>query len=365
MQIESVELINFRCYERATLKPCAGITVLCGDNAQGKTALLEAVYLCCTGRSHRTPRERELIRWQERHGRVTVKAQRRDGSHEVRIDLFQDQRRTVTVGGTRIGRSGELLGHVTGVLFAPEDLDMVKDGPAERRRFLDMELSQISPAYYYQLQRYMRALNQRSKVLHGSAFAPELADTLPDWDAQLARAGARIIEARRCFIRRLSAHAREVHRDITGGKEALELFYRSAVEGDLDGEALENCLFAALERARENDLKRCTTSVGPHRDDMGIAIGGADARMYGSQGQQRSCALSLKLAELLVMREEIGEYPVLMLDDVMSELDPGRRRRLLGALRGVQTLITCTDPEDLAGAEVGLMQRVQGGTLPE
>lgn len=364
MQIESIELINFRCYERATLKPCAGITALCGDNAQGKTALLEAVYLCCTGRSHRTPRERELIRWQERQARVTVKALRRDGSHEVRIDLFQDQRRTVTVGGTRIGRSGELLGHVTGVLFAPEDLNMVKDGPAERRRFLDMELSQISPAYYCQLQRYMRALNQRSKVLRGAAFAPELADTLPDWDAQLARAGARIVEARRDFVRRLGGHARDVHRDITGGKEVLGLSYRCSVGENLAGEALENHLYTALEKARENDLKRCITSVGPHRDDLGIAIGRVDARMYGSQGQQRSCALSLKLAELLVMREEIGEYPVLMLDDVMSELDPGRRRQLLGALQGVQILITCTDPEDLAGAKVGLMQRVQGGTLP-
>ena len=365
MTIQSLELTNFRCYTRAALRPCPGITVLHGGNAQGKTALLEAVYLCCTGRSHRTPREKELIRWEQPGGRVTVCSQRLDGSHQVSIALHVAQRKEVWVGGKRIGRSGELLGHVTGVLFAPEDLRMVKDGPGERRRFLDMELSQVSPAYYYQLQRYARALAQRGKLLRECALRPDLAAALPDWDAQLAQAGARIIQARRDFVDKLGRQAAAIHRQISGGSEALTLSYQCSLKCQQEGQALENALYQALERGREADLRRCVTSVGPHRDDLGIALNGADARVYGSQGQQRCCALSLKLSELLVMKELTGEYPVLMLDDVMSELDPDRRRHLLQAMEGVQTIVTCTDPQDLAGASAGLMLRIDQGRILE
>ena len=363
MTIESLEVTNFRCYTRAALRPCPGITVLHGGNAQGKTALLEAVYLCCTGRSHRTPRDRELIRWDQPCARVSVESQRRDGSHQVTIRLSQTERKQVKVGGAQIGRSGELLGHVTGVLFSPEDLRMVKDGPAERRRFLDMELSQVSPAYYYQLQRYLRALNQRGRLLREAAANPALTATLPDWDMQLAQSGARIIEARRSFLQKLGLEAAQTHERISGGKEALTLRYHCALPGEASGSALVEGLLTALEKAREGDLRRCYTSVGPHRDDLVIALNGVDARTYGSQGQQRSCALSLKLSELMVMKELTGEYPVLMLDDVMSELDPDRRRQLLGALKNVQAIITCTDPDDLAGAPVGLMQRIENGQL--
>lgn len=363
MYITRLELRDFRNYEEAELVPCEGINVLYGDNAQGKTALLEAVALCCTGRSHRTSKDRELIRWDRPFGRVRLQAMRADGSHEVEIVLPQSERKTVKVGGSVLTRSGELMGHVNGVLFAPEDLRMVKDGPAERRRFIDMEISQTSPAYYYALQRYNRALNQRNHLLRDALVTPSLRDMLDAWDEQLCASGAFIMDRRRDFIARLSRFAGENHREITGGKERLECRYCPSAPLEQTGEALERALRGALASAREQDLRRCVTSVGPHRDDLLLTLEGMDVRAYGSQGQQRTSALSLKLAELTLMKEATGEWPVLLLDDVMSELDPGRRRQLLSRLKGVQTLVTCTDLSDLAEADVGAAWRVQAGTL--
>ena len=194
MHITRLELRQFRNYEQAELRPCEGVTVLYGNNAQGKTALLEAIVLCCTGRSHRTSRDKELIRWGQEAGRVFVQAEKRDGSHEVEMLLSSLRRKTVKVNGSALQRTGELMGHVNGVLFAPEDLRMVKDGPAERRRFIDMELSQIKPSYYYALQHYAHALMQRNKLLRDIALKPSLSDMLEDWDAQLARYRAEIGE---------------------------------------------------------------------------------------------------------------------------------------------------------------------------
>lgn len=363
MYITQLTLKDFRNYEEGTLAPCEGINVLYGDNAQGKTALLEAVVLCCTGRSHRTTRDRELIRWEQPFGRVEVQAQRADGSHEVEIILPQAERKTVKVGGSVVSRSGELMGHLNGVLFAPEDLRMVKDGPAERRRFIDMEISQTSPAYYYALQRYNRALNQRNHLLKDAQANPSLLEMLGAWDEQLCAAGAFIMDRRRAFIERLSQFSGENHREITDGREQLECRYCASAQLNQTGEALERALGEALLRAREQDERRCITSVGPHRDDLLLTLDGMDVRAYGSQGQQRTSALSLKLAELSIMKEATGEWPVLLLDDVMSELDPGRRRHLLSRLKGVQTLVTCTDLSDLADADVGQAWRVEKGVL--
>ena len=363
MQITRLEVNNYRNYEHADLAPCPGVTVLYGDNAQGKTALIEAVVLCCTGRSHRTPRERELIRWGQEYGRVYVEAERTDGPHEVEILMGENQRRVIKVGGTAISRSGELMGHVTGVLFAPEDLRMVKDGPAERRRFMDIEISQTSPAYYYALQRYNRALNQRGRLLRDAFVSPSLLDMLEEWDEQLSLAGAQIIERRRAFVERLSRCAGENHAEITGGREKLTCEYAPSTALAGEGGQLVTSLREALRAAREGDVRRGTTSVGPHRDDLNLLLDGVDARAYGSQGQQRTSALSLKLAQLTIMKEATGEWPILLLDDVMSELDPGRRRQLVNRLKGIQTIVTCTDLADLAEADIGAAYRVRAGHI--
>jgi len=353
MLVRRLAVENFRPYEKAELLPAPGVTLLYGGNAQGKTALIEALYLTCTGRSHRTVRDAELIRTGQAYARVAVEARRRDGPHDVEILLRAGEKKRILIGGSTASRSGELMGHVTGVLFSPEDLRMVKDGPAERRRFVDMELSQMRPAYYQALQRYNRALLQRGALLRTGDFT-----CLDAWDEQLARHGAAIMRARTAFSEKLSAIARAVHRDISGG-EALRVAYRPGARTEPE----ERALLALIRAARPQDERRLTTSVGPHRDDFLFTIGGADARAYGSQGQQRTLALSLKLSELEVMKDETGEYPVLMLDDVMSELDPDRRRLLLQRLDGVQTLIASTDPADLAGARVDLSVRVEAGRL--
>lgn len=343
------------------MKPCEGVNVLLGNNGQGKTNVLEAMYLVCTGRSHRTRQDRELIRWGAEFAMVGVQAQRRDGSHEVEIVLPTMGRRKIRVSGQEISRSGELMGHVTGVLFSPEDLRTVKDGPAERRRFVDMALSQIRPAYYYALQRYARALKQRNEVLRMNAAAPSLLATLDSWEEQLAAAGAELMRYRRTYIERLSAEAAETHRGIADGREQLEIRYLPSVSDGDDVQSVLKALFAA----RENDAWRMTTSVGAHRDDVRIFVNGRDVRVYGSQGQQRTAALSMRLSELTVMHDELKEWPMLMLDDVMSELDPGRRRQLIARLKGIQTFITCTDAEDLAGAETGKVWRVDNGKCEE
>ncbi len=349
MRVTSVRLKNYRNYEDCSFAPCAGVTVFMGDNAQGKTNALEAIYLTCAGRSHRTRQDRELVRWGAEMASVHVTADRRDGSHEVEMKIPVAGRRVIEIAGQKAARSGELLGHVTGVLFSPEDLTMVKDGPGERRRFVDIALSQIRPAYYYALQRYARALKQRNELLRAQSVA-----ALDDFDAELARAGAEVMRNRAWYVGQLSAAAVETHARIAQNREALALEYRPGAGEDM------------LEKLRVNraaDLKRMTTSVGAHRDDVAILIDGRDARIFGSQGQQRTAALSLRLSELRVMRDACGEWPILMLDDVMSELDPARRRSLVDSLEDVQTIITCTDSDDLAGAKIGAIYRVEAARL--
>lgn len=320
-----------------------------GDNAQGKTNALEAVYLTCAGRSHRTRQDRELIRWGADFASVGVDALRRDGSHQVDIIIPSAGKRVIKIAGQKAARSGELMGHITGVIFSPEDLGLIKDGPAERRRFMDIAISQLRPAYYYALQRYSRALRQRGEMLRTQFYA-----ALDEFDEELARSGGEIMRHRSWYISRLNEVAGDVHGHISMSRETLSVEYRPGGGEDM----LER-----LRAARETDMRRMTTSVGVHRDDVALLIDGHEARLYGSQGQQRTAALSLRLSELTVMRDEAGEWPVLMLDDVMSELDPARRRQLVKYLGGVQVLITCTDPDDLAGAEIGAMFRVAGAEI--
>ena len=361
MRVKSLELLNFRNYDHARIEPDEGVTVFAGPNAQGKTNILEALHLCCLGRSHRTPRDEELIRWGESSARVTVQTAQRDGTHEVGVLLTRAGRKkkTVRIGARQAERIGELFGHVCGVLFSPEDLQIVKSGPAERRRFLDMQLSQLRPAYFYALQRAVRTLNQRNALLREIAKNPSLAPTLEMWDEQLAQCGAQIAENRREAVERLGQFAAQAHSDLTGGRETLALRYLSQADEANPREALLRRLHAA----RAEDLRRMSTSVGIHRDDILITIDGREARTFASQGQQRSAVLALKLAQLELSYAERGEAPILMLDDVMSELDPQRRRQLIERIDRVQTFVTCTDVSDLAGARQGAVYHVENGRL--
>lgn len=362
MHVKSLELKNFRNYERALIEPAGGVTVFVGPNAQGKTNILEALHLCCLGRSHRTPRDEELIRWGEAAARVHVLTSQQDGTHEVSVLLSkaQKKKKSVRIGQRPAERIGELFGHVCGVLFSPEDLMIVKSGPAERRRFIDMQLSQLRPAYFYALQRAVRTLNQRNALLKDIAKNPSLLPTLELWDEQLAECGAQIACSRREAIEKLDRFAAEAHASLTGGREALHLRYLSQTN---DAPEVKDGLLERMRAARQEDLRRMTTTVGVHRDDIGITIDGKEARMFASQGQQRSAVLSLKLAQLELSWKERGEAPILMLDDVMSELDPNRRRQLIERIDRVQTFVTCTDVSDLAGARQGAVYHVENGAL--
>ncbi|NLG37016.1 MAG: DNA replication/repair protein RecF [Clostridiales bacterium] len=341
MRLTSLTLNRYRNLEPQTLKPGPLQNILAGSNAQGKTNLLEAIYVCCVGRSHQTVRDRELIRWGEETASVSLDCARRDGIHRIEVGLTLSGRKTIRINGSPIHRIGDLMGHINAVIFTPAELSLVRDGPSCRRRFLNMSLSQIRPDYFLWLQRYHQALSQRNALLR----APEggVLATLPVWDAQLARAGARLTADRRDFCARLAVHASEIHAELAGG-ESFTVSYSAAAEAD-DTERLEAALLALLINNRENDVRRGITTAGPHRDDIVLRIDGADARVYGSQGQKRTCALSMKLAEREIMREETGEEPLLLLDDVFSELDGERRRMLLGFIGGTQTFITCVSAE--------------------
>ncbi len=365
MRVTRLQLRNFRNYREADLTPDARLTVLTGPNAQGKTNVLEALHLCCLGRSHRTAHDRELIAWEADKAAVRIQVEQRDGTHEVTISLNrQDARRKqVRVGGALVGRIGELMGHFHGILFSPEDMAIVKEGPSERRRFLDMELSQLRPVVFYALQRYVRTLNHRNNLLREMQRKPALSSTLEDWDAQLAQAGALLVAHRRSYSEVLAKAALLNHRAISGGGEALIVRYHTQIDGDGDEAALAERFLQRLHAARQEDIRRATTTVGPHRDDVKLLLGDREARTFGSQGQQRTIVLALKLAELDVVLAERGEAPVLLLDDVMSELDPHRRQRLVERIAGVQTVVTCTDLSDLGGAQPGAVYDVQAGSL--
>lgn len=359
MIVKHLSLQGFRNYESLDFVPAPGVNVLCGDNAQGKTNLLEAVHLCCLGRSHRTSKDAELIGWGKMKSSVRLDAQSRDGIRriEVTLHLQGEKKKTVSLNGSPVQRIGELMGQVNAVLFSPEDLKLVKDGPEIRRRFLDMEISQLYPAYFYALQRYVRSLNQRNTLLKKIAEDPSLLNTLDEWDYMLASSGAEIISRRMRYITLLQSAAQEAHDALTGGLEKLTLTYSRNEE---DG---QESLLRLLKASRKDDLHRMTTSCGPHRDDLRLLINGREVRNFGSQGQQRTAALSLKLAELEVMAQTLGESPILLLDDVMSELDVERRKMLLTRISGVQTLITCTHLSDLGGATADKICHVKNGIL--
>ena len=358
MELTQIRLTDYRNYREQSLEFRPGINVLVGDNAQGKTNLLEAVRLCSIGRSHRTSRDRELIYEGAQQARVALAWRRRDGSHELIALIPSTSPKQLRADGKALRRSGELMGLIATVLFAPEDLALVKAGPGERRRFIDMELSQLRPVYYYALQRYNRALKQRNNLIRERDAQPALRATLDGWDDVLAREGAAIVAQRAKFVERLDEFARQRHQAISGG-EQLRCEYASSVDpGDP-----ERSMRQGLEQARARDLRVGTSTFGPHRDDLTLTIDGRDARVFGSQGQQRTVALSLKLSELSVMYSECGEWPILLLDDVMSELDPARRRTLLSCIEGVQALVTCTDLGDLAGARIEQALHVHAGSI--
>ncbi len=363
MRIKQLQLKHYRNYDMLDLAPASGLNVFEGLNAAGKTNILESIFLCALGRSHRTPRDAELLQEREPFGSVRLFLETRSGSRSIRIELFEDDRKKIYLDDSLIARSGELMGCLNVVMFSPEDLQLVKEGPAERRRFLDMELSQLKPAYYFNLQQYNAALKNRNLLLKED---PLRYDMIELWDEQLAKLGSRIILDRSQFIEELSLLARDLHLRMSDGKEHLEVVYQPSVpvaNPDRLMETLQEQLTERLER----DIFRGYTSVGPHRDDLVLQLNGRDVRIYGSQGQQRTTALSLKLSEIELIRKSRGERPVLLLYDVFSDLDADRHARLLEVVSDCQSFVTCTHLEEFASIEELSMQvwHVENGMVSE
>ena len=334
MNIRSIELKNFRNYENLEISFDEGTNILFGDNAQGKTNILEAAYMSGTTKSHKGSRDREMIRFGEEEAHLKTVVVRGGREYQIDMHLKKNRAKGIAIDKIPIKKASELFGILNIVFFSPEDLNIIKNGPVERRRFLDSELCQLDRIYLADLTNYNKILAQRNKLLKDMIYRPSLSDTLPVWDMQLIETGKKIIRRRKQFVDELREIVSDIHYRISGGKEELFLKY----EPNIDDIFFED----ELSRAKEKDKKLCQTSVGPHRDDLLFSIGDVDIRKYGSQGQQRTSALSLKLSEIELVRKSISDTPVLLLDDVLSELDSSRQNYLLNNISDTQTIITCT-----------------------
>lgn len=342
MFIESIELLNYRNYDQLHMEFHEGTNVLYGDNAQGKTNILEAVYVCCTTKSHKSSKDKEIIRFGEDESHIKLKVRRDGVPYRIDMHLKKNKAKGVAVNGVPIKKASELFGIVNVIFFSPEDLNIIKNGPSERRRFIDLELCQLNKLYIYNLVQYNKVVVQRNKLLKELDYNPSLKETMNVWDFQLVRYGKELIRFREKFIEELNGIIYDIHYHLSGEREELVLRYEPNVTEDQFEESLE--------RNRSSEIRQRLTLTGPHRDDMNFLVNGTDIRKYGSQGQQRTAALSLKLAEIELVKKTVKDYPVLLLDDVLSELDSKRQEHLLSEITHIQTMITCTGLDEFVSS---------------
>ena len=354
-----MNLKNFRNYADESMDFSDGLNVLFGKNAQGKTNCAEAVYYLCTGTSPRAKRDRQLIRHGETLAEISATAEGRYGNIEISAKITENGRE-ISVNGNKITRNADILGNLFSVFFSPYELRLIQDGPDERRRFLNVSISQLSRPYYVALVRYNRILEQRNNLLKDKNLNT-VYDLLPVWDEELCKYAATVARRRADFIAQLAPLAAQIHLELTEGAENLKISPEKKYKGS--EEELKERLYSELSNNYDRDIRLGYTASGPHRDDIDIEIDGVDAKSFASQGQTRTAALSIKLAEVEIFKELSGEYPVLVLDDVMSELDLPRRKKLVERTRGLQTIITCTHAERvLYGLDANKI-RIEGGRV--
>ena len=344
MYIRSLELNDYRNYDNVNIKFDKGINILYGNNAQGKTNILEAIYLCSTTKSHRGNKDKEIIRFGCAESHIRALFNKNEVDYQIDIHLRNEKSKGIAINGVKLKKAAELLGLANIIIFSPEDLSIIKNGPSDRRRFVDSELCQLDKVYLYNLTNYNKIVNQRNNLLKDILIHPELRDTLDVWDAQLVNIGNKIIERRKIFVDQLNEIISDIHNNISGGKEELEIIYDPNVDNDSYEEKLK--------KHREKDIRYKLTSVGPHRDDFIFYINDIDTKKYGSQGQQRTAALSLKLAEIRLVEKIAGSTPILLLDDVLSELDGGRQNYLLNSISNIQTIVTCTGLDEFINSRI-------------
>ena len=357
MIIKSIELTNFRNYDSLNLEFDKGTNILYGDNAQGKTNVLEAIYLSSITKSHKGSKDQDIIKFGENESHIRTYLEKDGDTYKVDMHLRKSGSKVIAVNGQKLKKAAGLLGLLNVVFFSPEDLSIIKNGPSERRRFIDMELCQLDNFYLYNLNNYNKIVNQRNKLLKDIYTNYSLKDTLDIWDSQLISYGSKIIERRVAFINQLNEIIYDIHKKLSGEKEEILIKYEPNV--------LIEDFEKKLKQNQEKDIKLKMTTVGPHRDDICIDVNGIDIRKFGSQGQQRTAALSLKLSEIELVKKITKDTPVLLLDDVLSELDSNRHKYLLDSIGNIQTIITCTGLDDFVNDrfEINKVFKVSNGKI--
>lgn len=338
MHVEHIKLKNFRNYHHLDLDFNKNLNIIFGNNAQGKTNIVEAIYYCATARSHRSNSDKDLIMWDEQESHIQLDLMKNSRKERIDIHLRKNNKKGIAINRYPINKLNELYGTLNVILFSPEDLSLIKKGPSERRRFIDIELSQIDKIYLYNLQQYHKILKQRNNFLKSIHQLDGHVEMLDIWDEQLVAYGIKLMKSRHDFIQEIMTYVAPIHEQITNHNEDLILGYEKNTN--------EEYFYDNLKKHRQRDIKLGNTSVGPHRDDLVFSVNDVDLRTYGSQGQHRTAALSLKLAEIEIIKAKTRENPVLLLDDVLSELDDSRQKHLMETLHELQTIITCTGVED-------------------
>ena len=357
MKIESLKLKNFRNDELLSLGFDKSTNIFYGDNAQGKTNILEAVYLSGTTKSHRGTKDKDMIQFGANESHIETIVEKNGIKYQIDMHLKKNSPKGIAINKIPIRKASELFGIINIVFFSPEDLNIIKNGPGERRRFIDLELSQLDKVYLNNLSNYNRIVNQRNHLLKEIDYNKGALETLDIWDIQLIQYGNKIIERRQKFIEEINKIISNIHKKLTGNREDIKIVYEPS-NGALSFEQ-------ALLKNKEKDLRIKSTSVGPHRDDIAFLVSDIDIRKYGSQGQQRTAALSLKLSEIELVKQSIHDTPVLLLDDVLSELDKHRQNYLLDSIHDIQTLITCTGVDEFVNHRFSINKvfHVQNGQV--
>ena len=357
MIIKSIELSDYRNYDHLFMEFSPGTNILYGDNAQGKTNILEAIYVSATTKSHKGSKDRDIINFNKEEAHVRTVIEKENADTRIDMHLRKNKSKGLAIDGQRVKKAADLIGLCNVVFFSPEDLGIIKNGPSERRRFVDMELCQLDSFYFYNLSNYNKIVEQRNTLLKDSYFNPQLKETLDIWDMQLVSYGSKIIERRKLFADQLNEIIEGIHFSLSGGRENIKIVYEPDVQiEEFEKKLLEN---------QERDLRSKMTTVGPHRDDFSFLIGDIDIRKFGSQGQQRTAALSLKLSEIELVKKITKDTPILLLDDVLSELDSNRQNYLLNSIGSIQTIITCTGLEEFVNNrfEIDRVYKVTNGTV--
>jgi len=356
MYVKELRLKNFRNYEDEVFVFSKDTNIIYGNNAQGKTNALEAVYLFSIGKSFRTQQDKELIAFDRKYTKITVLFDDSTRENEIEITVRRDKKKQIKLNGVPINKISELIGHFTVVLFSPDELNLTKGSPNARRRFLDIAISQMRPKYYHILRKYNKILEQRNSLIKKMRYTNDksLIETIDVWNEKLADYGMAIVSYRKKFADSLRDFAKKIHHEISG--EVFDIEYKTSFQSK--EEFLEK-----LSKSLDKEIEMGFTLYGPHRDDLDIRIADKDIKIYGSQGQHRSAVLALKLAQADMIYEDCGEYPVLLLDDIMSELDAGRRAYLSGKICDKQVIITCTDADTLSADSRAKQINIKNGKI--